>query len=36
MFPDDLRQTIILLEECGFNIENILDTEFANIISATK
>ena len=36
MFPDDLKQTIILLEECGFSIENTLETEFANIISAIK
>lgn len=36
MFPDDLKQTVVLLKECGFNIENILETDFANIISATK
>lgn len=36
MFPDDLEQTIILLKECGFKIENTFETEFGNIISATK
>lgn len=36
MFPDDLEKTITLLKDCGFNIENIFETEFANIISATK
>lgn|GEM_PF-149505 len=36
VFPDDLRKTIILLKNSGFNIENVIETEFANIISSTK
>lgn len=36
MFPDDLKQTTDLLEKCGFEIENIFETEFAYIISASK
>lgn len=36
MFPDDLKQTITLLEECGFTIESVFETEFANIITAIK
>jgi ubiquinone/menaquinone biosynthesis C-methylase UbiE len=36
MFPDNLKQTIILLEEGGFRIENTLEVDFAYIISATK
>jgi hypothetical protein len=36
LFPDDLKQTIVLLEECGFKMENLSEAEFANIISAVK
>jgi SAM-dependent methyltransferase len=36
LFPDDLKQTIVLLEECGFKIENLSEVEYANILSALK
>jgi ubiquinone/menaquinone biosynthesis C-methylase UbiE len=36
IFPDDLKSTIALLEECEFSIENISETDFAYIISAAK
>lgn len=36
MYPDDLKQTIALLEECGFNIISVIETEFANTITANN
>jgi ubiquinone/menaquinone biosynthesis C-methylase UbiE len=36
IFPDDLKSTVALLDEWGFSIENISETDFAYIISAAK
>jgi ubiquinone/menaquinone biosynthesis C-methylase UbiE len=36
LYPDDLEQITTILEECGFNILSVIETEFANIITANK
>lgn len=36
LYPDDLEQTIELLEICGFNSINVFEVEFAYIITANK
>lgn len=36
LYPDDLKQTVAVLEECGFNIINVIEIEFAYIITATR